>query len=64
MFWADGAGTATPPGHWNEIARRRGPGQGNTEFENARLFALLNVAEADAGIACWDASTRTTSGGR
>ena len=22
--------------------------------ENARLFALLNVALADAGIACWD----------
>jgi hypothetical protein len=20
LFWADGAGTATPPGHWNIIA--------------------------------------------
>ena len=21
-FWADGAGTYTPPGHWNEIAEQ------------------------------------------
>ena len=54
-FWADGAGTATPPGHWNEIAQDVARQQGNTVFENARLFALLNIAEADAGIACWDA---------
>jgi hypothetical protein len=26
--------------------------------ENARLFALLNVALADAGIACWDCKFR------
>jgi len=54
-FWADGAGTATPPGHWNEIAQDVAREQGNTVFENARMFALLNIAEADAGIACWDA---------
>jgi hypothetical protein len=28
---------------------------GNTLLENARLFALLNIAEADAGIVSWDA---------
>jgi hypothetical protein len=28
--------------------------QGNTLSENARLFALLNLAEADAAIVSWD----------
>ena len=54
-FWADGAGTATPPGHWNEVAQDVAREQGNSVAENARLFALLDIAEADAGIACWDA---------
>jgi hypothetical protein len=55
LFWADGAGTATPPGHWNEIAQQLAIDQGNNLVENARMFALLNVALADAGIASWDA---------
>ncbi|MBD2069041.1 phosphatase PAP2 family protein [Leptolyngbya sp. FACHB-671] len=54
-FWADGAGTFTPPGHWNLIAEQLSVVRRNTLVENARLFAMLNVAEADAGIAAWDA---------
>lgn len=54
-FWADGAGTATPPGHWNLIAQAVAAAQGNTFDENARLFALLNIAMADAAICSWDA---------
>ena len=54
QFWADGPGTVTPPGHWNVIARELAVHRGNTMEENARLFALLNIAEADAGILCWD----------
>ncbi len=53
-FWADGAGTVTPPGHWNRIAATVSRKRGLSLAENARLFALLNVALADAGIACWD----------
>src|SRR6266480_877039 len=55
LFWADGAGTETPPGHWNSIAQIIGEAQGNTLEENARLFALLNIAMADAAICAWDA---------
>ena len=55
LFWADGAGTETPPGHWNSIARGVAAARGNTLADNARLFALLNVAMADAAIAAWDA---------
>jgi hypothetical protein len=54
-FWADGAGTETPPGHWNSIAREVSASTGNTLEQNARLFALLNVALADAAICAWDA---------
>jgi len=55
LFWADGAATETPPGHWNSIAQIIAAGQGNTLEENARLFALLNIAMADAAICAWDA---------
>jgi hypothetical protein len=53
-FWADGDGTITPPGHWNRIAQGLARKKGLSIAENARLFALLNIAMTDAGIACWD----------
>jgi hypothetical protein len=55
LFWADGAGTETPPGHWNSIAQIIADARGNTLEENARLFALLNIAMADVAICAWDA---------
>jgi len=55
LFWADGAGTETPPGHWNSIAQIIGAARGTTLEENSRLFALLNIAMADAAICSWDA---------
>jgi len=55
LFWADGAGTETPPGRWNSIARVIAAARGNTLAETARLFALLNIAMADAAICAWDA---------
>lgn len=55
LFWADGAGTETPPGHWNSIAQTIAETRDTTLEENARLFALLNVAMADAAICSWDA---------
>jgi hypothetical protein len=55
LFWADGYGTETPPGHWNHIARDIATARGNTLEENARLFALVNLAMADAAICVWEA---------
>jgi len=55
LFWADGAGTETPPGHWNSIAQIIADARGNTLEQNARLFALLNIAMGDAAICAWDA---------
>lgn len=53
-FWADDLGSCTPPGHWNLIAQDLARRQNLSVPKAARLFALLNFAEADAGIACWD----------
>jgi hypothetical protein len=60
QFWGYGPGTATPPGHWNQIAaavvtgRRASGERADRVAENARLFALVNIAMADAGIVSWD----------
>ncbi|MGI8979198.1 MAG: phosphatase PAP2 family protein [Pirellulaceae bacterium] len=58
-FWANGGGTATPPGHLNLMAQAAADSQGNTLSQNARLFAALNVAMADAAIMAWDAKYST-----
>ncbi|MFL5342912.1 MAG: FG-GAP-like repeat-containing protein [Gemmataceae bacterium] len=62
LFWADGAGTVTPPGHWNEIAQDVAQSRGNSLAENARLFALLNFALADAGIVAWNTKFTSVNG--
>jgi len=54
-FWADGAGTYTPPGHWNAIAAEEFVQQNFSEVRWARNLSLLNITMMDAAIACWDA---------
>jgi len=63
IYWAyDGANRlGTPPRLYNQIIRRiamtRSPGSPttpNTEGDNARLFAFVNAAMADAGILAWE----------
>lgn len=39
---------------WNPVARQVAVARSLSISENARLFALLNIAAADAAIACWD----------
>lgn len=53
LFWA-----GNTPLYWNRIASQISGERFLSLTENARLFALLNVAMADAGIACWDAKYR------
>lgn len=55
LFWADGSGTASPPGHWNQITADLLSSRNMTLVDKARMMALLNLAMADAGIVCWDA---------
>ncbi len=53
-FWAGGQGTPLPAGIWNQVVLaflRRTP---QSIPRAARVLALLNVAQADAGVAAWD----------
>ena len=54
MFWIGGAGTATPPGHWNVIAAGVSQDRNLSLEDNARMFLLLNFSLADAGVSAWD----------
>ena len=52
--WVDDAGTATPPGHWNQIACQMIGRYHLNELRSARTLALMNMAMMDAGFCCWD----------
>jgi VCPO second helical-bundle domain len=49
-FWLASAGVI-----WNGVLRQVASGLALEESEAARDFALMNIAGADAAIACWDA---------
>ena len=53
-FWSDDLGTSAPPGHWNMVAQDIARRRNMSVPEAARFFALLNLAEADTGIAIWE----------
>lgn len=54
-YWNDGAGSYTPPGHWNDVALEYVRDARMSEVRAARAFALLNIAMHDAGVGCWEA---------
>jgi membrane-associated phospholipid phosphatase len=54
-FWYGAAGTYTATGYWNQIAQEVAQERGDSLVQDARLFALLNLAQADASFAVWDA---------
>lgn len=56
IYWGyDGAMQLGPPPRlYNQILRQIATQKKNTVVENARLFALVNIAQADAGISCWE----------
>jgi hypothetical protein len=56
LFWAyDGArNVGVPPRLYNQVVRAIVQKKGGvTEIQNAKLFAMVNVAMADAGIQAW-----------
>lgn len=55
LFWAyDGVQKlGTPPRLYNQIVRVIASQKHNSIGQNARLFALINLGMADAGIQCW-----------
>jgi hypothetical protein len=55
LFWMyDGRpGLGKPARLYNQIARVLAEQENNTVEQNARLFALVNIAMADGGLTCW-----------
>lgn len=58
-FWAAGDGTVKTTGMWNEVAQTAAASAGLSVTDTARLFAAVNVAMADAGIAAFATSYDT-----
>ena len=52
-FWAGNTSL-----YWNRIASQVASSRNLSLVETAHLFGMLNVAIADAGIACWDSKFR------
>lgn len=55
QYWADGPGTFTPPGHWNQIASDLIKKNNLSDAGGVYILQVMNSAIADAGVACWDA---------
>ncbi|MFP8958008.1 vanadium-dependent haloperoxidase [Natrialbaceae archaeon A-CW3] len=54
-FWRSTRGSPRVPGMWNTIAQTVADNEDLSIVENARMFALLSLVLADAGISCWEA---------
>ncbi len=53
-FWADGAGTVTPPGHWNVTAQEISRRDRHTLDQDVKMFFALDNALLDTSISTWD----------
>lgn len=53
-FWEDRPGSFITVERWNAIALKEGITRSNTLEQDATLFAVLNIALADAQISTWD----------
>ncbi|QHS59985.1 vanadium-dependent haloperoxidase [Chitinophaga agri] len=53
LYWADGGGTFTPPGHLLAITAQLITEQGLSLTKAATLFAQAGISVNDAGIVCW-----------
>src|SRR5438477_8194888 len=53
-YWADGPGSATPPGHWNIFAQEVSRRDGHAIDDDVKMFFILGNALMDASIAVWD----------
>lgn len=54
-YWADGPGTASPPGHWCLFAHFVSRRDGHTLDQDVKLVFALANALLDASIVAWDA---------
>lgn len=55
LFWADGGGSITPPGHWISILNQLTDSNEWTLDVSCESYAKLGVAVGEAFISCWRA---------
>jgi len=55
LFWADGGGTLTPPGHWFAILNQLATENEWTLDLTCEAYAKLGVAVGESFISCWRA---------
>ena len=55
LFWADGGGTYTPPGHWISILNQITTQNGYDLARSAEAYSKVGIAACDAFISCWNA---------
>jgi hypothetical protein len=53
VYWSDGPGSETPPGHWNLIAQWLSRRHRQTLDQDAKMFLALNGGMFDASITAW-----------
>jgi len=53
-YWADGAGTYTPAGHWCEIAQFIAVSKKYGNSDCIKLFFALGNSFLDSSVACWE----------
>ncbi len=54
QFWQGQGGTLTPVGQWNDLATRVAVQEKRTLEQNVTMYAVMNVAIADACLAAWE----------
>ena len=54
VYWSDGPGSETPPGHWNLIAQWLSRRHRQTLDQDAKMFLALNGGLLDASITAWE----------
>jgi len=60
-YWADGPGSATPPGHWNIFAQEISRRDEHTIDDDVKMFFILGNALMDSSIAVWDCKRASDS---
>ena len=54
VYWSDGPGSETPPGHWNLIAQWLSRRHRQSLDQDAKMFLALNGGLLDASITAWE----------
>ena len=60
-YWADGASTVTPPGHWHVFAHHISARDRHSLDQDVIMFFILANALLDSSIATWDVKRYTDS---